>query len=181
MDAEVIFLRRLDQMTQLLARGGTPVEVLELGGMLRQMLWDKHALVDAVNVNRLPLRFRVKILGDPPDKYDYHMLGRGLDPDEAGAHPRDVRVLTKNQLGQHIIGRLDDKFITVKDVVRFAANKLGAVHYDPHSSAEYELSRELYELVEHNGMPFLLQQLMPIAFVVLKGLEPLHLEVKSRA
>lgn len=156
------------------------MEVLELGGILRQVLWDKQALADVVNVNRLPLRFRVKVLADKPN-FDYHMLGRGLDPEEADADPNDVRVLTKNQLGQHIVGRLDDRFITVKDVVRFCANKLGAVHYDPNSSAEDEVPRELYKLAEHEGIPFILHQLMAIAFVVLRGLEPLYLEIKARS
>jgi hypothetical protein len=167
-------------MKLLLARGGTPVDVLELGGILRQVLWDKHALADAANLNRLPLRFRVKVLGNRPD-FDYHMLGRGLDPDEAGADPDEIRILAKNQFGQHIIGRLDDRFITVKDVVRFCANKLGTVHYDPISSAEDLVPRELYKLAEHEGTPFILHQLMAIAHVVLKGLEPLYLETKARS
>lgn len=185
MDSEWLFLKRMDQIA--LSATSCPecrrgdmrdqLMLLDLAALLRKVLFDQKSLADTVNVNKLPLRFRVRKLGlVQPGQFRILV---GVDhTDDAAAH--EVAELTRGQFGQHVMADLAGVKVTVRDIVRFAANVAGGVHFDPAPTAKHSAAKTLYEAATADDVPVLLVSIISIAIVALNGLQPLYLDVQRR-
>ena len=110
MDPNRLFIARCEQMSKLL-QSDNEVELLDLSGVVRQLLFDKHSLVDTVNTNKIKLRWRVRGLGNTPPGLPVaaiHSMQDGLDPDTAPPFG-EIFELTPNQFLQHVVLRLEGK------------------------------------------------------------------------
>lgn len=179
MDSEWLFLKRVDQIA-LLSQGSAPdrLQLLDLGGLLRQVLFDHKALVDTVNRNKVPLRFEVleNVPLGPQDSLSFVV---GVDQ-ISGAPANRVALLTKNQFGQHVVAHFGGSAVTIRDIVRFSANVAGGVHFDPEPRPEYGPAKWLYESILADDVPMLLYALPAIARAALRGLQPLYDDVQKR-
>lgn len=177
MQAEQLFLQQLEQMSVHLA-GGKELDTLNLGGVLRQMICDEKPLLMFVNKNRIPIRFKVVASNEHgmPDflktaafhfvtPYHHDMKVRIVDLDIQGflAHP---------------IIRLSGTPITVKALIRYAANVGGGVHYDPKPKPEYRPIQSIEGLITGN-LPISLKAIRDISIVFLEAVEPLKLLLES--
>jgi hypothetical protein len=177
-DAEWLFLRRVDQIA-LIAASDTRdlVKLLDLAALLRKVLFDDKSLADTVNINRVPLRFRVRALQPNIPGFGARFL-YGVDVIEPTEG--EVVELTRAQFGQHLIGRLPSGEVTIKDIVRYAANVAGGVHFDPQPKAKYATARQLYDAITGDDIPMSLLVLVPIGRAALRGLQPLYEDVRRR-
>ena len=176
MKPTVLFLERYRQLS-VAAEATTEISLLDLGAILRQLLADKHSLVDTANTGRLPLAFVVgeydpfwrSIPGIPePTLYS---LEDGIDPEDI---PNPVRViLTKDGFLAHQIAMSHGNAITIKDLIKYAANVAGGVHHDPSPKVEYQAVHAASEVFMIGGLPFGIRPLRAIARVTLRALKPL--------
>jgi hypothetical protein len=161
------------------------IDLVDMASKLRQLLFDKHSLADAINDGR-KLEFRVGTFpphmqpgNDPFWEYvEYQALADGLDPATA-LSDREVLVLTRGQFGQHVIAFSGGQTITVKDVVKYNANALGGSHFDPTPKPDFAKLAKLKAL-SIGGYPAASRDLRAITRVALKGLTPLIQLAQSR-
>ena len=160
------------------------IDLVDLASHLRQLLFDKRSLVDTVN-DGVKLRFEVGTFGpgwgpdDDPhwEKVVYQSLQDGIDP-QSPPYSRSV-TLTANQFGQHTIAFSQGEKITIKDMIRYNANRRGGRHWDPTSKQEYVKLQRLESLYV-GGIAAPTRELKAIGRVVLRSLDPLITHVKTR-
>lgn len=176
-----LFLERCDQMA-LLLESRKEVELLDLGGLLRQLLFDKKSLVDTVNTKPISLEFHVSAwphigTGGPPTLFS---LEDGLDPETAPPGMQTI-TLSRDQFGNYPVTYFQGQPVTVKDVIRYASNVAGGVHYDPQPRAEFDLMGVLSQRFGIAGLPLGIRQLKASARVTMRALYPLIEDVKKRS
>jgi hypothetical protein len=169
------------------ARPPTEYEILMAAPLLRKLLLEGQPLVTRVNREyRVKLRFLVSDvpppweipgLGIPASALMFWSEGDGLDP--ATAPPGPTVELTRDEfLGRRAM-RVSDEDVAVKDVVRYAAHVLGAVHAgEPRSTAERALA-DVGGAIFIGGYDAVLQVLPAISRVVLRALVPLVAAVEQ--
>jgi hypothetical protein len=194
-----IFLAKMHELEKA-AQSDDPATVLLAAGYLRHLLLDKHPLVHLANrAIGLPLRFEV---GRPPERNrpqpaapkapdaaprfgdnptDRLIMGArldGLDPDVAGAAGSDV--LTLEQFLKYPITQTPTGTHTIRDVINFEANVMGAVHLgSPHDEQQRALAR-IARFASFGNLRSALRQLRAIARVVAKALTPLREQIEER-
>ena len=176
MSAEELFIRRYDDLvTGLGARDD--YELLKVAAVLRQLLLDEQPLVHQANTTaRLRLRVRVNAAHSPDDlpvKPSVHLMGLGLDPTSfttAGG----TEDLTIDQFLRCVLMTGDDVEVTVRDVIKHAANKAGGVHYDERRSDEAEELDAIVAKLSALGVHALAITLQTIARVTITSLAPLR-------
>lgn len=181
---EVLFLRRCEQLAQLSQTADYP-NMVDCALYLYQLLIDQHTLVGAVNKNRLKIIFHarqlkeLKLPAGMPQPYA-RALGMAIDPLAApGGYPPQAVGLDAF-LKLHIM-TLDGNKLTVKDVIKYARHVDGGGHYDPGVlTGEFALLRRFGEEVLIQGAPVAAAQIAPLAWVTLRGLEPLVADVRAR-
>ena len=174
MTPEEIFLNRYDQM-QILCLGKGHLDMIDLSAKIRQMMFDKHSLVETVNKNKIPTIFTVSRMTELPTQVDYQIL-RLIDP--IGKDTKNHVELTRNQFGQHVVGRVKDTKITIKDVISYGANVAGGVHHNSNpTKMEHRAAKTLADFVSINGMPLLIEQIHSIGTATLRGLYQLRTHV----
>lgn len=182
-DPDILFLRRVDQLA-LLIETNDEIDLLDIASRLRQLLFDKSSLADAVN-NGVKLVFEVGTFSpgwgpnDDPhwEHVVYQALGDGIDP-LTSPSGRSVK-LTRDQFGQHAVAFSRGVKITVLDLVKYNANQVGGNHWSAISKAEFDKLRfvETLQIANISAARF---ELKAIGRVVLRSLDPLVSEVKSR-
>jgi len=179
MDAEPLFLQRCEQIAILL-QSHNEVELLHLGGLLRQLIMDKYSLLDTANKNRIKPVFYVGVLGAVAEQRKplFAAIEDGLDP-ETGRPGRPTARLTRDDFLKHIVmmARDNDVMVTVKDVISHAANVAGGIHHDPRPKTD-PLST-FGKFLQIGGYPVGLRQLKAIARVTLRALQPVIEDVKT--
>lgn len=183
MNPNALFLHRYDRLASLIG-SAKEADHLDMAALMRQLLLDKHSLADTVNKNSIKLQFEIGFLTDPrPDLPQPIMefLIDAIDPYcISGEREKDTVTLSRDELPKHAIARVQGTPITIKDLVKYASNVAGGVHHDPRNTHDYKVIAAINARMKFNGISFLTRQLKPIAKVVLRGLDPLVMEVKSR-
>ena len=184
MNPDRLFIYRVEALRRIVKTRNSE-ELLELAGILRQLLLDSSPLIDLVNRKyRKKIRF---IVGQSSEESHQEMLKRVPDlqmPTIAFTSilPSDQeRSLTRDRFLGHSLLYLRNRhfeegyYYTVRDVITACANKLGGVHYDvPEKDNEQEsLIRGFNEFASLHGAPFAFATLAEIATVVDSAIEPL--------
>ena len=199
MNPDYLFLRRCQQMEKLVDRPKDEVDMLDIARLLRQLLFDKHSLVDTVNIARMKVTFTTfkddyearhapvfPADGGPPTRLMPPTFETAVGKiDAIGANiPENDRVnLTTSQFGKHPVARISGDAVTVKMLVKLAANIEGGVHFDMRpTDAELKVFGTFGRDQAHDeGIISLYSALIiPIGRTVLRGLRPLLDNVKSR-
>lgn len=161
------------------------LDLLDLAGLLRKVMCDKHSLMDTANVRKIKVRFEVGCFGpsfgpgdDPYWEYvAFQSLEDGIDP-QTSPGGRTL-TLNKDDFLKHEILYIYGKAHTVRDVIRFATNVAGGVHHDPNPNREYRLIKAASETLTIGGLPASIRQLKAITRVTLRGLEPLIEDLRA--
>ncbi|MDX8448281.1 hypothetical protein [Mesorhizobium captivum] len=155
------------------------IDVLDLAGILRQILADKYSLLAAANTNKLPVKFRVT---DPEwDKFAAFGFEFGIMPDGIYPHASDTAI--ELNLDQFLAYQLIHYFgtvYTVLDVIKYAAQTAGAIHYDIKPKADHVQLHNLQAEISINGLPGTLQMLRSITRVTLEAIQPVIDDVKQQ-
>ena len=184
MDRNALFVRTIEDLRSKIA-SNDEYESLKASGLIRTLLLDSGNLVDEVN-----RRFRLKITftyADSSQGYPAEMR-KLLNPSQwavlDGLYPGTqittaVNVTTNRGpfLSQMVLINRGEE-LSVKDVIKYAANVLGGVHAGKVKKGESK-EEALEKLTGLFGnLPTALMQLRAIAHVVLDGLEPLYVAAK---
>lgn len=188
-----LFCHRIAALDRIVAQRGEE-DLLELSGILRQLLIDSHPLIDVVNRDfRLRLRFDVGQSYE--ESREDHLRRVPTLPEPSIAYisvmpfPGDsVKSLTKDQFLAYKIFFLkpidqeEGCTYSVKDFILMCANRLGGVHFsDPSSDDDKERSlRGANNFMSVYGSPVAFSNLAEIAVVTRNGIEPLINAVYER-
>jgi hypothetical protein len=180
MRPEHLFLERCEQMAILL-QSHKQIELLDLSGILRQLIADKHSLMDTVNTNNLSIRFHVGKFRNPPDQFTVlQSLEDGLDPQIRAPNAPSTH-LSKDDFLAHAVIYFKGTPITVRDLIRYMTNVAGGVHHDPKPNAEYEVMKLLTQQISIGGLPLGVRQLQSVARVTWRAMGPLIEDIRKRA
>lgn len=173
--AEELLVRRFDDLLLGLS-ARDDYEVVKVGAILRQLLLDDIPLMHKANRHhRLKLRFTVNdIFSKPlPIQPDVQFVAGGFDPSMVSL-PAGTKSISLGQfLGLEILNSRTHKF-TVRELIKYAANKAGGVHFGETLDArEAELLRTI-EKVEGIGFPAIAIALRSVSRVTLTMLAPLR-------
>jgi hypothetical protein len=181
MDADTLFLEKCRRVASLLA-SDSEIELLELSGLIRQLLIDDHPLVGIVNrrPDRVKLVFRVGAFTSKPDKYTAFLsLEDGIDREKRDS-PLPIVALSQGDFLKHPVIYSHPFAVTIQQVVLYAANVAGGIHYDPIPKKKHAVMARLTRKVQSRGLPLGIVMLKDIAAVMLRGLEPLIKKVQER-
>lgn len=180
-ESEVLFLRTLDDIERRLALTD-PYEILFIAALVRKLFLDDFPLVYQVNrKHRIKLAFETTVPIEHPKDFPaptFWTVQDGLDPDKA--IPGKRRYTTnRDQFFQTIVTIVNDHQYSVREIVLFEANVMGAVHAgSPKSDKEHAL-KQVDSAIAVGGYASSLRQLQAIARVVLKALAPLREAVNA--
>lgn len=179
MHPDRLFLARCDHIA-FLQKASNEAEVLLLGGLLRQMLVDKHSLMDIVNTGRLKVRFSI-----PEPAYDENTLRKDGVFWYQNIYDETLnpvrRELSKDQFLAYKLVFARGDYATVKGLIRHSANVAGGFHFDPNPDPEYVAITARFAEIIWGGLPMEVHLLREIAHVTLRGLQPLIEAVKRRS
>jgi hypothetical protein len=159
--------------------------VYDVAAWLRQLLLDETPLIDVVNrAFRLPIRFEVNTLPDEAMAAIRHH--NGLVHFGAGLSPRvsqlgtPTRSLTRDQFLREPVLLTAHERITTRELILWAANEAGGVHYDPqYEGTSLQLNR-LMRFADSSEHPVLGSSVIGIARIVRDAAEPLLVAVERR-
>lgn len=180
-ESEALFLRTLDDIESRLSQTD-PYEILFIAALIRKLFLDDFPLVDQVNRNhRVKITFETTLpfefLKDLPAP-TFWSAQDSLDPDIAGPGHRRYTA-SRDQFFQTVVAIVDNHQYTVREIVLFEANVMGAVHAgNPKTDKELAL-KQIDSTIAFGGYPSSLRQLKAIARVVLKALSPLRASVSA--
>lgn len=152
---------------------------------MRQLLLDATPLMDVVNREiRVRIKFEVNTL---PESLTSNLhVNSGLIYLGASLSPRltrmdtPTRLLTRDQFLQEPILLTAWQQILVKDMILWAANEAGGVHYDPKDEGTTIKLNSLMRAFDSPEDPVLGSTIIGIARVVRDGLEPLKAAIDAR-
>lgn len=151
-------------------------EIVKVGAILRQLVLDQTPLIHkANNQYRLKLRFVINDIfpARPPIQPDAHFVAAGFDPSMLSIPAGTKSVSLDRFLGLEILNTKTHSF-TIREIIKYAANKAGGVHYGETLDArEAELLRTL-DQIEGIGVPAIGYALRSISRIVLTTLTPLR-------
>ena len=180
---DILFLNKYKDLKKLLD-STDKYDTLKMSAILRQLLIDEYPLIHRVN-KKWKIKIRYKIYSSPfvdPDDPNITLWfrGTGLYPQE-DSEPEYIYEINQDNFLSTRICKFKGEFITVKDIIKFASNVLGAVHRrDPDPKKRHEIAINLLRrFVKINNIELPLYQLKPIANITLKGLNVLHNEIES--
>ena len=181
MEPDAIFLRRCSQIVTLLSAKDKE-SILDLALPLRQLLIDKHTILGAANKNKIKIVF---IVGKPK----MHKIPKGvrsiwsiidaLDPNTFG--PQLPRMeLNLNQFIKFVVMHYNDRDVTIRDIIKNAAEIEGGVHYDPREVKRNEPAGMMQKTISVWGIPIGIYSLRAIASVTIRALQPVIEDVQKR-
>lgn len=158
-----------------------------IAAILRQLLFDKRHIIPKVQgilenssisvtpvfscVPYKPVNKPGLLLGA---SYDY------LEPIEDFPIPQDVKTLHVQELKLVIVGEYRNQPISVKDLVKYIANKEGAVHFDQENlDVHQQFLNELQLQFRRGQNSGLSSMLPPLGRIVYSGLQELAEESKK--
>jgi hypothetical protein len=112
MQPEPLFLNRCEKLA-ILIQSEKPIDLLDLAGVIKQLIADNHSLMDAVNNARIKIKFKVGTFREQPDQYTTLLsLHDGIDPDIPG-YMGPSKHVTKDQFLSHQVAYVNGKPITI--------------------------------------------------------------------
>lgn len=181
-ESEALFLRTLEDIERRL-RETDPYEILFIAALIRKLFLDDFPLVDQVNrIHKIKLAFVTTVpLELPKDApaLTFWTLQDGLDPHTAIANKQQY-ITNRDQFFQTVVTIVNDHRYSIREIVLFEANVMGAVHSgSPKTDKEHALKR-VDSTIAVGGYASSLRQLQAIARVVLKALSPLRVAVNAK-
>lgn len=185
LDARDLFLRKLADLESILL-GPDQYDYLRAAAILRSFLLDSNRLIDSANqAYKLPIRYRARDVSRDlglqlkiRDGVSILSVQDGLYP--ATAHNTHfVGDFTRDQFLNLFVGRVDGQNITVKDVILYAANKLGGVHFDERGSTKEMALRNSCNRFTLGNMTVHVRQIGGIARVVIEATRELRQRIES--
>ncbi len=180
MNPELLFLRRCEQAA-ILVRSEDEAELLDLAGLLRQMLLDKFKLMDGANKSGIKPTFHVGVSHfGSPDPYEdktFWTILQGLDPETRPPGSPSAEMTRDQFLAHVVINHFGDK-ITIKDIIKRAAEEEGGVYYDPRQKSS--AISKVNKIVLVKGFPIGTYHLKAITRVMLRGLQPIIDDARKR-
>ncbi len=178
---EILFLKTIEDIEKRLA-DTDPYEILLISGLIRKLFLDDFPLVDQVNrTHKFKLAFEITVPVNMPENEPYPTFWTvqdGLDPDTAPPFKKRHTV-TRDQFFQTVVSVINDHKYTVRDVVLFEANVVGAIHAGTPKTEKEKALKKVDSTIAVGGYVSSLRQLQAIARVVIKSLTPLRLAVSS--
>jgi hypothetical protein len=181
-DAEVLFIKTLEELERRAQPENEAYDILMVSALLRKLLTD--GLTEAANRDR---RIKIRYVANdypnlasvlPPSAgVTFWSLQDGFDP-ETSDIVRPVEVSRDGLLARPVMTVLGEQ-VTVKDVVRYLANKAGGVHLSGPDDSKQRALAELDSTMELGGTPPVIRTLLAISRVVLRGLEPLRVQIAN--
>lgn len=191
MKPQALFELRIRRLCKITAER-QPEELLDLAGILRQLLIDTLPLLDVVNRKfRKKLRFRVSDSTEELIKKDSEKVPTLPLPSMVFCsiipHKEEGRLINKDQFLRHSIIFLrplnhpSGFHFTVKDIISICANRLGAVHYSPpeKDEATEALMRHFNQQTSLYGSPIAFGVLAEIGVVLLEAVDDLYQDILS--
>jgi hypothetical protein len=175
----VLFVERYKRLGALI-QSTREIDIIDASACLRQILLDKHSLINVANVRKKKIvfvcgAFDQSLVARPPLLAS---LEDGIDP-FTSVSPRGAVELSPSEFIAHPVMIIMRNPISIKDVIKNAANVAGGVHYDPHPKPAYEKLAQFGALFQIGGLPAGVRILKAISRVALRGLEPLVEDVEA--
>ncbi len=178
MNADELFLATLQDLSERIKSGLPAYDILMSAALVRKLLLDDTPLVHLVNQRRkIRLRFTInnrKPPSDPPPIL--WSLQDGLDPETA--HRSQPVEVTLDGLLSTPVFLANGKVLTIKHVVLYVANIVGAVHKGSARTEEARTLEQVSNSLQVGGYDPAVRTLQAISRVVIAGLEPLAAEVQ---
>lgn len=155
-------------------------------GLLRQLLFDDKSIISEAKkaiINSQSVA-SIKFFCQPHEAPAHPSLVfsgsyDGFYP-HPGMHRSTATEVSLDSFGRQVVIVYSGREITVKDVVKYMANKEGGVHFDKKDiRPEEELLKELNDSMLVGGTPALFLTLRSIGLVVLDGLRELENEARK--
>lgn len=189
MDRERLFLGIYRELEERTMAEPSEYNVLKIAGLLRQLLLDKHRLIDTVNSKARTNKPHLNIKYEVMDKTPYQQMMEDLKPVfwtmQDGIYPKTALIAGKTKIVDRD-GLLSYKVmsfagfnVTVKDIIVYEANIGGAIHAEAPRGAVEKAIHEAANSVNVGGYPPQTRQLLAIARVVLDGLRPLKEQIEQ--
>lgn len=178
MNFDKLFLKSLNDL-HLSINSGDEYKVLCASGIIRKLLVDGGRLVDQVNRDhKLKIKFRVippnfQSIQGVPEPHMWCMVD-SIDPRRSPEKNAITELINIDKFLGLTIGRVDEHKYTVKNIIEFAANVAGAVHYRSPEGKLEEAINELRKFHIFSDINVLLQHLRSIGRIILEGLRPLR-------
>jgi len=178
---DVLFLNVLKDLA-LRISDADEYNVLTAAALIRKLLIDDSPLVDQVNrQHRLKLKFEITVphpdAPGTPEPTLWVVLD-GLDPDTA-APGKARKLVNRDQLFTTVLALVNGRSYTLREIVLFEANVMGAVHAGSPREEKQKVLQDVNNNFAIGGYRASLAQLKAIGRVVLKGLEPLRAAVEA--
>lgn len=180
MKPDRLFIEKLNHLRSLIETG-EEYDLLVAGGILRHLFVDEVPLVVAVNKKfRLNLEFHVGSLG-----IDESMLALGLtyafleDEIDGTSLPSGypVKKLSLNRFLDHCVAISNGTPISIRDIIKHAANAAGGVHHVP--KKEQIPMAELSGILKIMGLPVFIRSIGAIGRTAVATLSELEREVRK--
>ncbi len=182
-EKETLFLRTLEDLERRLL-DEDPYVVLGAAALIRKLLLDDHPLVDQVNrQHRIKLSFEISSpLGPPPGlpPPSFFSVQDGIDPDTAPPFKKRIQV-SRDQLFQTVLTVVDNHKYSMREIVLFESNVMGAVHAGSPRSDKEKALHEIDSTISVGGYASSLRQLKGIGRVVVKALTPIKKVIEANA
>jgi hypothetical protein len=174
-----LFLKTLEDLEKRINQQD-PYDILGASALIRKLFLDDHPLVDQINRNRkLKLNFEVCLPTELPQgipKPQMFTIQDGLDPNTSRPDKK-ISVLNRDQFFKISVLTINGKEYTIKDVVLFEANIMGAVHAGTPKNEKENVLKALNDNLSVGGYSTSLRQLKAIGRVILKTLSPLRSKI----
>jgi hypothetical protein len=171
-----LFVRCYDEIVDGL-KARDDYERLKAAAALRRMLVDEAPLATQANQeHKLKLRFTINRVGDIseiPLKPDLLFHAHGLDPNRFKVRGGTIDVTLEKFLRQPLI-ELPDAMVSVSDLIKFAANKAGGIHFDKRRNTHESKVDAALSKLSATGLHPLAISLETIETIALTGLKPLR-------
>lgn len=180
-NTETLFTKTLEDIENRLSVTDR-YEILLISGLIRKLFLDDHPLVDQVNkLHRVKLFFEITIPQNQPQNEPpptFWTVQDGLDPDTAPPFKQRYSA-TRDQFFQTVVTIINSHAYTIREIVLFEANVVGAVHAGTAKTDKETALKQIDTEVSVGGYSSSLRQLLAISRVVLRALAPLRLAVSN--
>ena len=180
MNPEILFVRTLEDIEKKL-QANDPYELLGISALLRKLLFDSNCLYDLANQQyKIKLKFVVGNDHAPNSKHltdgSFWSQQDSFDPNTAPPHVIPIEISRKT-FAKKVILITGKNEHTVIETIKYVAHVVGGVHVGaPETNKEAELQK-LDQLNNLGGHSMVVRQLLSIARVVLKAMDPLKQKI----
>lgn len=180
---EEIFVNDFDALQAIIDNPTNP-NLLAASAILRRLLIDSQPILHRVNKSRgLKIRFKIVehtdegIFAGAPD-----FMRDGLiffSPYTFGID-KAMKAVSLDEFLKSKVTRLQEKSFSVSDLIRYAANNAGGVHYDPPAEGHrYGPLNNTLANVNINGVSMSLFPIRDICRIVVEALDGLYSSVRA--